>query len=40
MTSLVVEDSPIRSFPADYPLQRCLGFNHAPSHNFFLLSQP
>lgn len=37
---LVVERSAIRSFAADCPLRRCLGFNHAPYTRFFLLSSP
>ena len=37
---IVVEHSPVRSFAADCPLYRHLGFNLMPSLYFFLLSQP
>ncbi len=37
---IVVEDSPVRSFPADYPLPKYLGFNLISSDRFFLLSPP
>lgn len=38
--AIVVEPSPRRGLAADCPLFRCLGFNLAPSSNFFLLSLP
>ena len=38
--AIVVEPSPRRGLAADCPLYRCLGFNLAPSSNFFLLSLP
>lgn len=46
---IVVERSPVQSFAANCPLPSCvieaqirghLGFNHMPSHSFFLLSSP
>lgn len=37
-SSLVVEVSSVRGLPADYQLLKHLGFNHMPSHSFFLLS--
>ena len=37
---IVVEVSPFRSLPADYPFFLCLGFNLAPYNRFFLLSPP
>ena len=37
---IVVEVSSIRGLPADRPLHEHLGFNHMPSHSFFLLSSP
>ena len=39
-SGIVVEPSPVRGLAADCPLLRCLGFNLAPSSNFFLLSLP
>ena len=36
---IVVERFSIRDFAADCPLPKRLGFNHAPSNLFFLLSQ-
>ena len=37
---IVVEPSSVRGLAADCPLLKRLGFNLAPSLNFFLLSQP
>ena len=37
---IVVEPSPVQGLAADYPLIRRLGFNHALSIRFFLLSSP
>nr|DAS61886.1 MAG TPA: hypothetical protein [Caudoviricetes sp.] len=37
---LVVERSPVQGFAADHRLYWWLGFNHAPSQLFFLLSSP
>ena len=37
---LVVEVSSIQGLLADYQLLKCLGFNLAPSNQFFLLSLP
>lgn len=38
--AIVVEPCPHQALAADCPLLRCLGFNLAPSSNFFLLSLP
>ena len=40
VATLVVEVSSIRDLPADCQLFKHLGFNHMPSHSFFLLSSP
>ena len=38
--AIVVEPCPHQALAADCPLLRCLGFNLAPSSNFFLFSLP